>query len=213
MGVKIEGLKRLEKRLSTLQKQIPYTMALTLNDIAFDSMRSLNGDLKGKLKTRVNTSKAFAVEKATKTRLTASVHMKHDWHYLSLQHHYRGGKTAFQIGFEREMIRRGHMTNSNSAIPRKKWGKKKYSSTLKALNTRGGNLFVVSVMNRSKKTRHLHPGIYMRLKTKVKPILLFTEEANYKKRLDMEEIVGKVVRRRAEKYFAKNLKKAMRTAR
>ena len=215
MTIEIKGLDKLNKSLSAMSKQIPFATAMTLNDLAFDSMKALNADLKQTLKTRVNTSKAFVVDKAKKINLVAVVRMKRDWHYSALKHHYLG-KTADQIAFEDEMIARGYMTNTNSAIPLKKMGKAKYKTIANATRrgTRSASkLFVVPTKNKSNHTKHLKPGIYQRMKKKIKPIILFTKEAQYPKRLDMYPIVEKIVRRRASKYFFKNLDKAMRTAR
>ena len=59
MTIEIKGLDKLNKSLSAMSKQIPFATAMTLNDLAFDSMKALNADLKQTLKTRVNTSKGF----------------------------------------------------------------------------------------------------------------------------------------------------------
>ena len=215
MTIEIKGIDKLQKSLSAMSKQIPYASMLTLNDLAFDMQKALNAELKAGLKTRVNTSKAFAVDKATKSHLIATVHMKRDWHYLVLKHHYMG-KTASQIAFERDMISRGYMTDSNSAIPIKKMGKaayKKVSNATKKGIRSHSKLFVVPTTNRNKRTKHLEPGIYQRMKRKIKPIILFTKEAQYRKRFDMKITANKVFDRRASKYFFKNLDRAMRTAR
>jgi len=215
MTMEIKGLDKLNKDLGKLAKQTPYALMLTLNDLAFDSQKALNAELKNKLNVRSNTSKAFVVDKASKRGLVSTVRMKRDWHYLSLQHHYQN-KSSEQIAFEREMIKRGYMTDSNSAIPIKKMGRAKYKTVSNA--TRKGirsssKLFVVPTNNRSNKGKHLHPGIWTRLKKKVRPVILFTKEAQYQKKFDMSKTVEKVVSRRAAKYFFKNLAKAMRTSR
>ncbi len=212
MTFEIKGLEKVTKDLAKLSTQIDYAAMLTLNDLAFDTKRALDGELRGGLNVRLNTSKAFAVDKAKKSDLTATVRMKRDWHYLSLQHHYQK-KEAFQIGFEREMISRGYMTGSNSAVPIKKMGKAKYKSLLNS--TRRGvrsKYFVVSTSSKNKRTAHLHPGIYQRMKRKPKPVMLFTAEAQYRKRFDMFTTSKKVVERRAKEYFFKNIERALRTA-
>ena len=213
MTIDIKGLEIVSKKFHSMYRQIDYASMLTLNNLAFDARESLNKELGSKLRVRQNTSKAFVVDKAKKSSLSATVRMKRDWHYLSLQHYYQK-KDAFQIGFERSMIARGYMTDANSAIPVKKMGKAKYRTIIDA--TKKGSkskYFVVKTSNRSSKTKHLHPGIYQRMKRKVKPIILFTAEAQYKQRFNIKTTVEKVVSRRTEKYFFKNLDKAMRTAR
>ena len=214
MTIEIEGLDKVTSNIRTLSKQLPYALQLTLNDLAFDARESLNKEIKHKMNVRVNTSKAFVVDKAKKTDLSATVRMKRDWHWLSLQHHFNGGD-AEQIGFEREMIKRGYMTDNNSAIPIKKMGKAKYKTILNASRPalKNNKYFVVKIRNKNKRSKHLAPGIYQRLKRKVKPIVLFTQEAKYKQRFDMFTTVEKVVKRRSREYFFKNLGRAMGTAR
>ncbi len=213
MTFAIKGMEELQKDLSKLSKQLPYAMSLTLNDLAFDAQQSLTKEIKHGMNVRDNTSKAFLVGKSNKTNLIATVRMKDDWHRTALQHHYFGGKGA-TIAFEKAMVGRGYMSAGNSAIPIKKMGKARYKTVLSA--TRRGarsKMFVVSTNNKNRRTKHLHPGVYTRLKRKSKPVILFTSEAKYQKRFDMGVTVEKVVQRRAEKYFWKNLDKAMGSAR
>ncbi len=218
MTIEIKGLEELNEDMSKLSKQIDYASMLTLNDLAFDSQKALNAELKNGLGVRVNTSKAFVVDKAKKTSLVATVKMKRDWHFYALQHHYRGGK-GDTIGFEYAMKSRGFMSEGESAIPIKKITKAGYkkiiAETKTKMHSRGykSDLFIVSSTSKTGRTKHLTPGVYKRLKYKVRPIIIFTKEAQYKKTFDMKTTVGKVVTRRAGKYFFKNLNKAMKTAR
>ena len=210
MTIEIKGLDKLNKDMSTLSKQLPYALMLTINDLIFDAQKSLNAELKGGMNVRVNTSKAFAVDKAKKTNLTGVIRIKDDWHKDSLKHHY-SGKDAEQIATEKYFIGRGYMTNSNSAIPIKRMTKAAYRKVVAGTKTRG-KMFVIPVNNRDRRTSHLHPGVYTRLKRKVKPLMLFTQEAKYKKKFDIYKTVAKVFNRRANSYFFKNLDKALRTA-
>lgn len=196
-----------------MSKQLPFAMMRTINDLAFDSRLSLNAEIKHGLKTRVNTSKAYVVDKAKKTALTATVRMKDDWHLPSLLHHYKGGD-AEQIATEKVFIGRGYMTASHSAIPIKRMTKAAYRKVLAGTKRgSGGKMFVVPTSNKDRRTAHLSPGIYNRLKRKVKPLMLFTSEAKYRKRFNMNKTVSKVINRRASTYFYKHLAEAMRTAR
>ncbi len=214
MTIEIKGLDKLQKKLSTISKQLPFALTNTLNDLAFDAQTSLIAEVKHGMKVRDNTSKAWAVDKAKKTNLSATIRLKSDWHKYPIPQHYKGGD-SLQIGFEKAMIGRGYMTAGHSAVPIKKMGKAKYKTVYNA--TRKGirsysKMFVVPVNNKNKRTSHLHPGIWTRLKTKPKPVILFTKEAEYKKRFDMRTTVEKVVKRRAEKYFWKNLDRALASA-
>lgn len=213
MQIELKGFDEFSRSLRRVTTQVDYALTLTINDLVFDSQKALNADIKHNLNTRVNTSKAYAVDKAKKTNLTGIVRMKSDWHKVALMHHYTGG-SAVPIMFEKAMIDRGYMNANNSAIPLKKMGKAKYKTILNSTN-RGvrSKHFVVPVGNRDRRTAHLEPGIYQRLKRKVKPVIIFTSEAQYKKRMDMREIVEKVVSRRASSYFNKNMARALRTAR
>ena len=213
MTLTISGLDKLSKDISAMSKQIPFAAMRTINDLAFESRLSLNNELKNGMNVRVNTSKAFVVDKAKKTSLSATVRIKNDWHLPSLLHHYKGGD-AEQIATEKAFIGRGYMTASHSAIPIKRMTKAAYKKVLAGTKRgSGGKMFVVPTKNKDRRTAHLSPGIYNRLKRKVKPLMLFTSEAQYKKRFDMRKTVEKVVNRRASTYFYKHLAEAMRTAR
>ena len=224
MIIELKGIEGIQSKLRDMSTQVPYAAMLTVNELAFEAQKSLNAELSAGLNTRVNTSKAFVVDKAKKTNLVATVRMKSDWHYLSLQHHYQN-KEAYQIAFEREMINLGFMSDNNSAIPLKKMSKNVYAKLLYEVKTGirvkskgalgAGNKFVIPVTNKSKSKRasHLSPGIYQRKKNGLKLLMLFTPEAKYKKRFDMRKTVTKVFDRRAEKYFFKNLRTAMKSAR
>lgn len=213
MVFEITGLDKFQKSMRHLSKQLDYAMSQTLNDLAFDAQDSLRKEIKGGMNTRVNTSKAFAVDKSSKSNKIAIVRLKDDWHKDAIPQHYLGGKGA-TIGFEYAMISRGHMRKGQSAIPLKKTGKARYKTLTQ--NTRRetkSNLFVASSTSKNKRTGHLKPGVYQRLKRKVKPVVLFTQEAQYKKRFDMSVTVKKVVTRRAKSYFYKNMARALRNAR
>lgn len=213
MTLEIKGLEQFNNRLRKLSSQMDYALTLTINDLVFDSQKALNADIGSKLNAKALTTKAYAVDKATKKTLVGVVRMKSDWHKVALAHHYSGG-SGVPIMFEKEMINRGYMGSNNSAIPVRKMGKAKYKTILNA-TTQGARSkhFVVPTQNRNKRTQHLEPGIYERLKRKVKPVIIFTSEAQYRKRMDMRNIVEKIVNRRASIYFSKNMTKALRGAR
>ena len=215
MTFEITGLDKFQKSLSNLSKQIDYAMSRTLNNLAFDAQASLAAELKHGMNVRVNTSKAFAVDKSSKTNLSATVRLKNDWHKYAIPQHFNAGD-SLQIGFEKTMIARGYMTANHSAVPIKKMGKAKYKTVSNA--TRRGirsysKMFVVPTNNKNKRTAHLAPGVWTRLKRKPKPVILFTQEAQYRKKFDMRITIDKVIKRRAQKYFNKNMAQALRTAR
>ena len=64
---------------------------------------------------------------------------------------------------------------------------------------------------------HLAPGIWSATRvgdqSVIKPVFLFVNEASYRKVLDLEEIVGEVVRRDLDAEFSTALATALRTAR
>ena len=212
----IQGLDKLKDSMSKMVKQMDYAMSRTLNDLAFEGKRALENEILHGMKVRQNTSKAFIVDKSKKSDLVATIRLKKDWHKYPIPQHFKGGD-SLPIGFERAMIQQGYMTNVHSAIPTKKMGRARYKSifmsTRKKKKVRHSKYFVVPVNNTDRRTMHLHPGIYLRMKYKPRPVMLFTSEAQYRKRFDMEATVGKVVKRRASKYFFKYLDAAMRTAR
>jgi len=192
-------------------KQINYALSRTLNDIGFQSKKALEGELSGGLGGRAAVSKAYLVDKSTKTNLITTIRMKGDWHRHVLEHHYKGG-TGDMIDFEQQMISRGYMTTRHSAIPTKKMGKAMYNK-IKNSTTRGGRgsgYFVVPTRNPKPKTKHLQPGVYKRLKKKSKPVILFTDLAKYRKRFDMKKTISKVVDRRFERKFHDWLNKSIK---
>ncbi len=184
--------------------QVPYAASRALNDVAFEAKTSMEADIRSKLKTRTKmVSQAFAVDKSDKADLTATVRTKDDWHIDVIPQHYRGG-TGADIGFERAMISRGVMSASSSAVPIKKISKAGYKKLLIATRRGSGSKsFIVPQGSTDARSQGMTPGVYTRLKTKAKPVVLFTREAKYRKRLDMMTITRKVVSRRYEQYFYK----------
>jgi len=212
MTIEITGAGMVTSRLRNMFKQVPYATQRTLNDIAFLIRGELNKDIGDALRTKKATENAFLVKKATKANLESLVYMKHDWHYIALQHHYSGGN-ALQIEFEKKMISMGYMSSNSSAIPIKKISKAIYNKMSSGIATSRGSgrskYFVVKENDRSSHTKHLPPGVYLRLKTKVRPVVLFTREATYRKRLEILKPAKYIVRKEFEKLFFQNLKKAM----
>jgi len=211
MTFEITGLDKFQKSLSQLSKQVDYAMKLTLNDLAFDAQNSLGKEIKHGLEAKEITSRAFSVDKAKKSNLVATIRLKDDWREDVIPQHFKGGPGAV-IKFEKEMISRGYMGRGNSAVPIKKIGKTRYNNILNA--TRRGirshsKYFVIGTKDKS----HLRPGVWQKNKRSPKLLIPFRQEAQYKKRFDMYETVEKVVNRRAQSYFYKNMTKALRSAR
>ena len=213
MTIEIKGLDNFNTKISSFSKQLDYALSLTLNDLAFESREALNLNIKGALSVKAAVAKAYVVDRSSKKDLTSTVRMKSDWHKVVLSHHYTGG-TSVPIMFEHAMQDRGYITNKNSIIPIKKITKAGYRKLLTQTKRgiAGRDHFVVGVNDKTKRTAHLEPGIYKRLKRKVRPVAIFTASSKYKKRLDMNTVVEKKVSRRINELFRKNMTKALRTA-
>ncbi len=230
MSFKFEtvGLKEVEKMLGGFSKQLPYVTMLTLNDLAFATMYAIKAEVKVKLNLRSNTiPNAFRVKKATKSRLVSEVFIDDSkWQADILKPHFNKSDSDFPArdrgkkGLEKAMISAGHMSSNEILTPSPgvKIQYRTYKKMLSLLRSNGnaGSLFFLAT-KKSKRTRHLHPGIYARVDGGVrsKPIMILRISAkpDYSKRFDLEETAVKVYNRSARELFRKNADKAIRTAR
>lgn len=81
-------------------------------------------------------------------------------------------------------------------------------------STRNRGFFVVGTSRHmQRKGNWLSPGIYERDRGDVKPMLIFVGDGKYKRIFDFGETGRKILSRRSEKYFYKNIEKAIRSAR
>ena len=64
-----------------------------------------------------------------------------------------------------------------------------------------------------RRTRHLRPGVWQRDGGDVLPILMFTKDGTYKKRFNLYKTGSRIVNKKAQDLFYKNMTRALRTAR
>lgn len=223
----IKGLGVFEK------KQVPYALANALNDVAFESMDAVKGEIKGKLNIRkTKVPNAFTVKRASKNNLQAELFMDDTkWQHKVLAHHFKGGDRA-RKGLEKAMIYWGHMTKHDILTPppgvRLKPGiynqivaqlklqyKAGYSANetkISKLKKHNGKTNLRFFLATSKKNLHLAMGIYARMPGHSSPvcILRIAEKPNYtNQQFDLEKTTSKVIKRRFKSRFNTQLRRAV----
>ena len=246
MTIEIKGLDNFQKSLGKLSKQMDYALMLTLNDLVFDGMNSMKKEIRGKLNLKnKQTVNAFQIKKATKTNLVATLSVD-DWKWQAdvLKPHFYGGDRK-RKGMEKAMSYAGVMSKSNilTPSPRTKIQSSTYVQMMSylRLNYKAGydanrndksrrkkkNTKFFIATKSSKRTRHLHPGIYARMnggdiykdvnksldETTIVSMLRVAKKPYYRKRFDFRKTVGTAIARRAQKLFYQSMTKALRTAR
>ncbi len=229
----VKSIKELIKDIDGLRdRDIPYIAMLSLNNLAFDTKKSIDQEIGGKLnirKKKLTTS--VRVKKATKSSLTATVYIDEwSWQHKTLKHHFFGGDRD-RKGVEKALIQLGYMSRNEILTPSpgvsirpsnyvkmisqlKLTYKSGYASNetkksrFKKRRKEKERYFLISSYTRS----HLHPGIYVRMPDYKKPICLLriVKAPNYKKRLtNFEDTVNKVHDRRKDIHLGDAMKKVL----
>lgn len=220
----IEGLGKFEK------KQVPYALAMALNDVAFEGMESLKNEVRSSLNIRkANVPNAFKVKRANKNNLKAELFLDDTkWQYKVLAHHFTGGDRA-RKGLEKAMIYLGHMTKNDILTPPPgvKLKPSIYNKIIAQLKLQYKAGYSVNETKKSKARKsknelrfflatsrtnlHLAMGIYARMPGHNKPvcILRIAERPDYYKQLDIDETIRDIVERNFRKNFKKQLQMAV----
>ena len=228
------NIKKTIKELETFKdKDLPYVMMLTANNVAFDALDSLKKEVRGKLNLKnKRMANAWRIKKATKKRRYAELYVDEwSWQYKALAHHYRGGDRE-RKGLEKAMIYMGLMYKWEILTPPPGVTIRSYvyvemMSQLKlnykagfnanetktsrkrreGLRKKGVRYFVVTGKSKSP----MAPGIYARVPGSPKPVnmLRIAERPDYKKSMDMEVTVRKVLERRQQHHFDTAMARAM----
>jgi len=205
-----------------ITKQFNYAASVALNNTAFDARASINGATRQYLDKPVTfTQNAYLVAKATKTNLDAVVYPEAlRRRYLRFSVH---GGTRPQKGFERRFL--GQLVASRGVpadsqlmpTPLVKLTAsgnvslatiRSIESGLSTTNAKGGFFFGIP------RGGDRPPGIYRRSKQQLFPYFIATTDAgSYRAQFPIEDIAGKVVRRRYSDYFQTALERAIATAR
>lgn len=193
ISVKVD-IDRATQWLTGLQReQIPFAVAKALTQTAKDAQAELQAQLPVHLDKPVPfTNRAFAIEPATKSRPTAAVFIKEaQWKYL--QYQVKGGT---RLPKNKALVEPVNVAlNQYGNMPRNK---------VRALLARK-DVFVGKIYG--------FPGIYQRVGQKLKLLIAFAPQAEYKPRFDFKGIVHRVVMAKFKANFDQALREALRTAR
>ena len=226
------NIKQVLKELGAFERDIPFILKETANDIAFEAIRKIKAEVQGKLHIRKKyIPNAWRVRKAEKSRLYAELYVD-DWSWQKrvLEHHYYGGDRQ-RKGIEKAMIHLGLIDKDEILTPPPgvKIRPSTYVQIMSQLKLFSKAGFVANETKRSRtrkkrqgkdKVRYffvrkgnrqgLHPGVYARKEgsSHLKCILRVASRPHYKKRLDAESIVRKVIERRMRTTLAANVEKA-----
>jgi len=209
----------------TMAKQLAFATSQALNSVAFDARTSVNSSTRQYFQSPTNfTQKAFFVERSTKTTLQAIVFAeagagRDRARYLRFGIH---GGTRPQKGFEAKFLAEVVGTRSipsgaqlvpTSLVKLNASGNVALATIKriqKGLNTKGNGTFFVG----TPKGGDRPAGIYRRSKGQLVPYFIATnQQAKYRERFPIGDIVDKVVDRRFSGYFQSSLEKALASAR
>lgn len=223
----IKGLNQLEK------KQIPYATKNALNDTAFEFMNEMKGEIKDKLNIyKKAIPSSVRVKKATKSKLYAEIYVDEwSWQYKVLDHHFKGGD-RHRKGLEKALIYKGDMRKDEilTAPPGVRLRPSIYNKIISQLKLIYKAGYSANETKKSRKRKpknelrffiitgksksHLAPGVYARpLLGTDSPIciLRISKKPEYKKRLDFEKTLQKVVNKSLNSNFDRALKFAIST--
>ena len=231
MRVEHKDINKLLKQFGAFEKDIPYIVRTTTNNIAFEALQKIKAEVRGKLNiSKQKIPNSWRVRKATNQRPYAELYVDEwSWQHKVLAHHYSGGDRA-RKGLEKALIYLGYMDKSDILTPPpgvklrpsiynkiiaqlKLTYKSGYSAneTKRSRARKKDKLRFFLVPKHSKK--NMHPGIYARMDGVDKPIciLRIARKPNYKKRLDAVTIAKKVISRRFESHLYKAVQHAWQT--
>jgi len=243
--IQITGLKEVQAQLGAMGKQASYAARRALNTTAYAINDRLKKDMAATFKGGATpyTLRAFKVDKATKTALTAVVSLRTDKpaggtdYSQALAHLFTGGSRKYK-NIEgwlrgRGLIPRGLTIAPGSGMPLDRYGNMRSTALTELLGvvgTQHRNLRVYRRTGAGKaqkavgffvvlpgdKTRK-HPGIYKRIETgttsAIVPMILYVDPVNYRKFIDIEKLGTEVVAKTFQPAFDAELAKAMTNAR
>lgn len=245
INLKIEGLDSVKKQLANISKQVTYAASRALNTTAF----AVNTEIKKEMQTAFKGGptafalRAFAVDKATKSSLTATIALREDApsggtsYSKALRHLFTSGTRDWKKleGYlqAKRLMPAGLMAVPGDGCPLDSKGnirKPALTEMLGVLSTQRANLrvyrktgagkaqkavgyFVVTVGDKTRK----HPGIYKRIETGtssgISPMIMFVKRGNWRKYIDLQLVGNKVVGFEFEAAFTKEFEAAMASAR
>jgi hypothetical protein len=226
--VDIRGLQEVQRALRESQKQARFALALALTRTAQTGSKRLQSEMQQTLDNPTPwVAKGTFNTRADKTTLTSRFGVK-DRQSLYVKEHFEAGVRG-QKPYEKVLRGMGALPDGYRTVP---------GSGLK-LDTRGNpNRNQLREMIGSIKSRvaiaqgrcmrmklvgyfavlpgsrsHLSPGIYLRSAKGIRPMLIFVQEARYRKVLDIVKLAEKLVAQEFPREFSKAFDTAMKTAR
>lgn len=223
--IEIEGLTEIKKRLDDLaKKQVPFAAALAINRTGQKVKVGLVEEMKRVFKNPTPyTLNSLQLKPATKQSLKATVWFKE----------FGGKGTAATkylppqvFGGSRDMKKSEKKLGSfyvpGGAIRLNKYGNitpgqiTKIMSSLRVFAEKGFSMNRASGTSKYFVIRgrgsHLIPGVWERTKSGVKPMLIFTNNPSYSKRLAYFEVAQKMFDTNIHQEFNQAFEDAMRTA-
>ncbi len=223
--IEIKGIEELKKRLDDFaKKQVPFAAAKAINKTGQKVKVGLVEEMKRVFKNPTPyTLNSLQLKPATKQSLVATVWFKEFGDKGTAATKYLPPQV---FGGSRDMKRSEKKLGSyyvpGGAIRLNKYGNitpgvitgimsnlKAFTSSGYSMNRATGNSPYFAIRNKGK---HLIPGVWKRNKTGVKPMLIFTNNPNYSKRLSYFEVAQKIVDTNIQKEFDQAFEDAMRTA-
>jgi len=245
LNIQITGLDAVKKQLGNMAKQASFAASKALNTTAYA--------INAKLKTEMSSTfaggatayslRAFKVDKADKTTLTAAVSLRTDTQAAALPyskalgHLFQGGQRKYKK-IEGALRARKLMPSGLSIAPGNAMRLDGYGnmnrgqltemlsmllarpSTMRTIRKTGSgktpkmvDYFVVQPGAKTK----LHPGIYKRIETgntsAVDAMILFINPVTYRKLIDLDKLGREVVAKTFQPAFDAELSKALASAR
>lgn len=245
LNINITGLDKVKAQLGSLGKQANFAASKALNTTAY----AINAELKTQMQSTFKggatafTQRAFKVERATKSNLTATVSLRTDapeggtTYAKALAHLFTGGQRKYKKleGWlrGRRLLPAGLTVAPGAGMPLDAYGNMRRAALTEMLGvvgTQRTNLpvyrrtgagkaqkavgyFVVLPGDKSRK----HPGIYKRIETgttsAIKAMVLYVDPANYRKFINLDKLGRDVVAKTFQPAFDRELASALGPAR
>jgi hypothetical protein len=245
ISLNITGLDAVKAQLGAMAKQANFAASRALNTTAFAVNASLKREMQQVFKGGATpyTQRAFAIDKATKSNLVATVALRNDSpaggtpYAKALGHLFTGGTREWKKleGYLRgsKLMPSGLMAVPGSACPLDARGNIRQAALtemLGVLRANRSNLRVYRKTGAGKAQKavgyfaiqhgtkaSLHPGIYKRVETgttsTLDPMVMFVHPGKWRKFIDLQKLATEVVAKTFNAEFNKELSAALGSAR
>jgi len=224
-------IEMIEAVESIRERDVPYILATTLNNLAFDAKDEAEKRLKEDLNIHKKAlTRAFRVNKAAKRSLEARLFID-DWKWQSkvLKHHFYGGDRV-RKGLEKALVYMGLLEKGEilTPSPNVKVSRGAYGRIMSQLKVHYKSGYDGNETERSRKRNkgrvkeryfiitsfansHLSPGIYARMPGVNYPIaiLRIATKPTYRKRFDLKKIIIDVYDKRANKHLGEAIDRVL----